>query len=242
MNKTILIKSAADVFFLLILWSLFERHYAGLFFVAPYVLALFLFGSHQSRISYFSVVDVTTLLFISILIFSLHSLYLRSVPIDLVLFYSLSFVGLMALRLGLYAYHNLNLFFPNFKSHNKFNDIIIGAGEATSIYLSQKISMGGHVVGIFDDENTTIEAGRTYIVLVNDNRIVSAVPADEVKESKDSLVKFLNYKMLPFKEGEHFVVSFKPRITKTGKKMYLLWNVWTKSVMRMQTDTHKLWH
>jgi DNA polymerase-3 subunit alpha len=74
-------------------------------------------------------------------------------------------------------------------------------------------------VGIFDDENTTIEAGRTYIVLVNDNRIVSAVPADEVKESKDALVKFLNYKMLPFKEGEHFVVSFKPRITKTGKKM-----------------------
>jgi DNA polymerase III alpha subunit len=48
---------------------------------------------------------------------------------------------------------------------------------------------------------------------------VSAVPADEVKESKDALVKFLNYKMLPFKEGEHFVVSFKPRITKTGKKM-----------------------
>jgi DNA polymerase-3 subunit alpha len=74
-------------------------------------------------------------------------------------------------------------------------------------------------VGIFDDESTTIEAGRTYIVLVNDNRIVSAVPADEVKESKDALVKFLNYKMLPFKEGEHFVVSFKPRITKTGKKM-----------------------
>ena len=25
--------------------------------------------------------------------------------------------------------------------------------------------------------------------------------------------------MLPFKEGEHFVISFKPRITKTGKKM-----------------------
>jgi DNA polymerase-3 subunit alpha len=74
-------------------------------------------------------------------------------------------------------------------------------------------------VGIFDDENTAIEAGRTYIVLVNDNRIVSAVPADEIKESKDALVKFLNYKMLPFKEGEHFVVSFKPRITKTGKKM-----------------------
>lgn len=74
-------------------------------------------------------------------------------------------------------------------------------------------------VGIFDDENTTIEAGRTYIVLANDNRVVSAVPVDEIKESKDPLIKFLNYKMLPYKDDEMFVVSFKPRITKTGKKM-----------------------
>jgi DNA polymerase III alpha subunit len=74
-------------------------------------------------------------------------------------------------------------------------------------------------VGIFDEEQTTIEAGRTYIVLVNDNRIVSAVPADEIKESKNSLIKFLNYRMLPYKDGEHFVVSFKPRVTKAGKKM-----------------------
>jgi DNA polymerase-3 subunit alpha len=74
-------------------------------------------------------------------------------------------------------------------------------------------------VGIFDEENTSIEAGRTYIVLTSDNRIVSAVPADEIKESKDALVKFLNYKMLPYKEGEHYVVSFKPRVTKAGKKM-----------------------
>jgi DNA polymerase-3 subunit alpha len=74
-------------------------------------------------------------------------------------------------------------------------------------------------VGIFDEENTTIEAGRTYIILASDNRIVSSVPVDEIKESKDSLVKFLNYKMLPYKGDEMFVVSFKPRVTKTGKKM-----------------------
>jgi len=74
-------------------------------------------------------------------------------------------------------------------------------------------------VGIFDEENTVIEAGRTYIILANDNRIVSAVPVDEISQSKDALVKFLNYKMLPYKEGEHYVVSFKPRVTKAGKKM-----------------------
>ena len=74
-------------------------------------------------------------------------------------------------------------------------------------------------VGIFDDESPSIETGRTYLILVSDNRIVSAIPADEIKQSKNSLVKFLNYKMLPYKEGEHFVVSFKPRVTKAGKKM-----------------------
>jgi DNA polymerase-3 subunit alpha len=74
-------------------------------------------------------------------------------------------------------------------------------------------------VGIFDDEQTNIEAGKTYIVLANDNRIVSAVPADEIKDSKDPLIKFLNYKMLPYKDDEMFVVSFKPRTTKAGKKM-----------------------
>jgi len=73
--------------------------------------------------------------------------------------------------------------------------------------------------GIFDEEHTLIEAGRSYILLVSDNRIVSFIPADELKESKDALIKFLNYKQLPYQEGEHFVVSFKPRVTKTGKRM-----------------------
>jgi DNA polymerase-3 subunit alpha len=74
-------------------------------------------------------------------------------------------------------------------------------------------------VGIFDDENTTIETGRSYLVLCNDNRIVSFIPSDEIKESSHALVKFLSYKQLPYKDDEMFVVSFKSRITKTGKKM-----------------------
>jgi DNA polymerase-3 subunit alpha len=73
--------------------------------------------------------------------------------------------------------------------------------------------------GIFDDEQTTIEAGRTYILLVSDNRIMVAVPADELKGNDSSLIKVLNYKMLPYKDEEMFVVSFKPRVTKAGKKM-----------------------
>jgi DNA polymerase-3 subunit alpha len=74
-------------------------------------------------------------------------------------------------------------------------------------------------VGIFDDENTTIEVGKTYILLASDNRIVSAVPLDEIKGSKNALIKFLGYRQLPYTDDELFVVSFKPRMTKAGKKM-----------------------
>jgi DNA polymerase III subunit alpha len=75
------------------------------------------------------------------------------------------------------------------------------------------------MVGIFDDEQTSIEAGTTYIILANDNRILSAIPVDQIKDSTNALIKFLNYRMLPYKDDEMFVVSFKPRITKAGKKM-----------------------
>ena len=77
-------------------------------------------------------------------------------------------------------------------------------------------------VGIFDEEQTAIESGKTYILLASDNRIVSAIPADETKGSKNALIKFLNYRQLPFSEEEMFVVSFKPRVTKAGKKMATL--------------------
>jgi len=76
------------------------------------------------------------------------------------------------------------------------------------------------VVGIFDDEETKIEAGRTYLVLAAGNRIMEAIPTDEIPNSKDnSLVRFLNYKTLPYGEGESYILSFKARTTKAGKKM-----------------------
>jgi DNA polymerase-3 subunit alpha len=74
-------------------------------------------------------------------------------------------------------------------------------------------------IGIFDEEQTSIEPGKTYLLLATDNRIVSAIPVDDIKGSSNALIKFLNYKQLPFTDEEMFVVSFKPRITKAGKKM-----------------------
>jgi DNA polymerase-3 subunit alpha len=75
------------------------------------------------------------------------------------------------------------------------------------------------LVGIFDDEQTSIETGKTYIILASDNRVLSVVPIDEVKTSESGVVKYLNYKTLPFDGEKMFVLAFKPRITKAGKKM-----------------------
>jgi DNA polymerase-3 subunit alpha len=74
-------------------------------------------------------------------------------------------------------------------------------------------------IGIFDQEQSEIEAGRTYLILASDNRVITAIPADELAGNTSGLLKLLNYKQLPFKDEELFVVSFKPRITKAGKKM-----------------------
>ena len=74
-------------------------------------------------------------------------------------------------------------------------------------------------IGVFDEEETSIEPGRTYIVLVGSNRIVEAVPVDQIQETASPLIRFLNYKQLPYGQDEYFVLSFKPRITKAGKRM-----------------------
>jgi DNA polymerase-3 subunit alpha len=47
-------------------------------------------------------------------------------------------------------------------------------------------------VGIFDEEQTAIESGKTYILLASDNRIVSAIPAEDARSSDHALIKFLN--------------------------------------------------
>jgi DNA polymerase-3 subunit alpha len=77
-------------------------------------------------------------------------------------------------------------------------------------------------VGIFDEEQSTIETGKTYLILASDNRITEAIQIDEVGKIDSALIKYLNYKQLPYKEEEMYVVSFKPRITKAGKKMATL--------------------
>jgi DNA polymerase-3 subunit alpha len=76
------------------------------------------------------------------------------------------------------------------------------------------------MIGMFDDEETKLETGKQYIVAVANNRIMEAILIEEVKNfTTNGLLKFLNYKSLPYGPEEHYVVSFKPRVTKAGKKM-----------------------
>ena len=76
------------------------------------------------------------------------------------------------------------------------------------------------IVGIFDVEDSQIETGKTYMILASANRIAAAIPTDDLDQHKDSaLIRFLNYKMLPFDSDEFMVLSFNPRITKAGKRM-----------------------
>ena len=74
-------------------------------------------------------------------------------------------------------------------------------------------------VGIFDDEQTQIEPGKMYLILVGDNRIIEYVDPDELKETKTAFTKYLLARTMPIVENEYYVVAFSPRKTKKGDKM-----------------------
>ena len=137
-------------------------------------------------------------------------------------------------RENLYEYLNLPEFTNNVPQHyhayintvDEFDEkgVFILMGVARSIKRGKgwsrvEILDNTGSVGIFDEEETKIEAGRTYIILVGSNRIMEAIPGDEIQGNQSTLIKFLNYKQLPYGPNEHYVLSFKPRVTKAGKRM-----------------------
>jgi len=75
-------------------------------------------------------------------------------------------------------------------------------------------------IGLFHNEQTTIETGQMYFILVGDNRIAKYVKVEDIKpDSKDSFVDFLYRKEYDLTEKEHIVVDFTPYKTKAGKTM-----------------------
>jgi DNA polymerase-3 subunit alpha len=137
-------------------------------------------------------------------------------------------------RSNLYEYLNLPEFSYDIPSH--YNAFITDAadydeqGALIMLVMCRSIKRGKGwsrvdvldktgSVGIFDKENTELETGKTYLLLVNNNRIVKYIPADQIKDDESGLTKFMNYKTLPFDNDQLFVVNFRKRKTKAGKVM-----------------------
>ena len=75
-------------------------------------------------------------------------------------------------------------------------------------------------IGLFHHEQTQIEAGKMYFILVGDNRIARYIDVNEITpDSKDIFVDFLYRKEYDLAEDEKIVVNFSPYQTKTGKTM-----------------------
>jgi DNA polymerase-3 subunit alpha len=75
-------------------------------------------------------------------------------------------------------------------------------------------------VGLFDSEQTQIEVGQMYFILVGDNRISKYIKANEIDpNSKDVFVEYLYRKEYDIQDDEYMVVNFKLYVTKAGKSM-----------------------
>lgn len=86
----------------------------------------------------------------------------------------------------------------------------------TRVEIMDKTGM----VGIFDSEDSTIETNKGYLLLVANKTICDSVLIEDVYKHKDnSFIRYLGYKQMPCSEKESYVVSFKPRLTKAGKRM-----------------------
>jgi hypothetical protein len=75
-------------------------------------------------------------------------------------------------------------------------------------------------VGLFHNEQTPIETGKMYFILVGDNRISRYVKVDDIKEDSDDIfIKYLYSSGYDIDEEQRIVISFTPYKTKQGKTM-----------------------
>jgi DNA polymerase-3 subunit alpha len=75
-------------------------------------------------------------------------------------------------------------------------------------------------IGLFHTEQTQIETGQMYFILVGDNRIARYVKVSDMDPSgSNSFVDYLYKKQYDLDEDEYVVVDFTPYVTKAGKTM-----------------------
>jgi len=74
-------------------------------------------------------------------------------------------------------------------------------------------------IGVFHGQDTQIEPGKMYIILISDNRIASYITPDSLESTDSSFVRFLKSKTMVLGPDEYYVVDVDPRKTKKGDKM-----------------------
>ena len=75
-------------------------------------------------------------------------------------------------------------------------------------------------IGLFHTEQTQIETGQMYFILVGDNRIARYIKVSDINPKSDDLfVDYLYRKEYDLEEDEYIVVNFTPYQTKAGKTM-----------------------
>jgi DNA polymerase-3 subunit alpha len=75
-------------------------------------------------------------------------------------------------------------------------------------------------IGLFHTEQTQIETGQMYFILVGDNRIARYIKVGDIDPKSDDLfVDYLYRKEYDLEEDEYIVVNFTPYKTKAGKMM-----------------------
>jgi DNA polymerase-3 subunit alpha len=73
--------------------------------------------------------------------------------------------------------------------------------------------------GIFHDEDTTIEPGKMYLILVCNNRITEFILPENLKKVDSPFTRYILATNMPLAQDEYYVVSFSTRLTKKGDKM-----------------------
>jgi DNA polymerase-3 subunit alpha len=75
-------------------------------------------------------------------------------------------------------------------------------------------------IGLFHHEDTQIETGQMYFILVGDNRISRYIKISDIDpKSDDVFVDYLYAKQYDLENDEHIVVEFSPYKTQKGKTM-----------------------
>lgn len=94
-------------------------------------------------------------------------------------------------------------------------NIKVGTGWALVEYVDESGSAAS-----FTSQNTPLEKGKMYVMLISNNRIARYITTDELIAGEGGAFgKYLDRETLDLKDGEYRCISYNTRITKAGKKM-----------------------